>query len=121
MTFGCGGFGGNITSDNISPRHLLNIKRLAYEITPAVVSAASPQARLLASFRKLPRRRRAPRGLAAEPLARRIDEFLASRGYTAPAANGAGATRRRGRSPGATAGLSKSQPTSCARKTSVKL
>ena len=32
MTLGCGGYGGNITSDNISPRHLLNIKRLAYEI-----------------------------------------------------------------------------------------
>ncbi|MGH9175179.1 MAG: aldehyde dehydrogenase family protein, partial [Vicinamibacterales bacterium] len=31
MTLGCGGFGGNITSDNISPKHLLNIKRLAYE------------------------------------------------------------------------------------------
>src|SRR6185312_15111172 len=30
MTLGCGGWGGNITSDNISPRHLLNIKRLAY-------------------------------------------------------------------------------------------
>src|SRR3954463_238411 len=36
MTLGCGGFGGNITSDNISPRHLLNIKRLAYEIAPVV-------------------------------------------------------------------------------------
>ena len=36
MTLGCGGFGGNITSDNISPRHLLNIKRVAYEITPTV-------------------------------------------------------------------------------------
>ncbi len=32
MTLGCGGYGGNITSDNISPRHLLNIKRLAYEV-----------------------------------------------------------------------------------------
>jgi acetaldehyde dehydrogenase (acetylating) len=32
MTLGCGGYGGNITSDNISPRHLLNIKRVAYEI-----------------------------------------------------------------------------------------
>jgi acetaldehyde dehydrogenase (acetylating) len=31
LTLGCGGFGGNITSDNITPRHLLNIKRLAYE------------------------------------------------------------------------------------------
>src|SRR6266478_8934654 len=34
MTLGCGGYGGNITSDNISPKHLLNIKRLAYEVTP---------------------------------------------------------------------------------------
>jgi acetaldehyde dehydrogenase (acetylating) len=36
MTLGCGGWGGNITSDNISPRHLLNIKRLAYETRPAL-------------------------------------------------------------------------------------
>src|SRR5213593_1278121 len=36
MTLGCGGYGGNITSDNISPRHLLNIKRVAYEVTPIV-------------------------------------------------------------------------------------
>src|SRR5687767_944807 len=34
MTLGCGGWGGNITSDNISPKHLLNIKRLAYETSP---------------------------------------------------------------------------------------
>jgi hypothetical protein len=40
MTLGCGGYGGNITSDNISPRHLLNIKRLAYETSPAPASAA---------------------------------------------------------------------------------
>jgi acetaldehyde dehydrogenase (acetylating) len=39
MTLGCGGYGGNITSDNITPRHLLNIKRLAYEVRP--VNAAS--------------------------------------------------------------------------------
>ena len=47
MTLGCGGFGGNITSDNISPRHLLNIKRLAYELRPATANsppAASPAA-----------------------------------------------------------------------------
>src|SRR5258705_469407 len=41
MTLGCGGWGGNITSDNISPRHLLNIKRLAYELRPAVRSSAA--------------------------------------------------------------------------------
>ena len=38
MTLGCGGWGGNITSDNISPRHLLNLKRVAYGIRPAVAS-----------------------------------------------------------------------------------
>ena len=36
MTLGCGGHGGNITSDNLTPQHLLNIKRLAYETTPSV-------------------------------------------------------------------------------------
>nr|WP_275899639.1 aldehyde dehydrogenase family protein [Bacillus piscicola] len=32
MTLGCGSYGGNITGDNISARHLINIKRLAYGI-----------------------------------------------------------------------------------------
>ncbi len=31
MTLGCGSPGGNITSDNIGPRHLMNIKRVAWE------------------------------------------------------------------------------------------
>ena len=31
MTLGCGTPGGNITSDNITPLHLINIRRLAYE------------------------------------------------------------------------------------------
>lgn len=30
MTLGCGAISGNITSDNISPLHLVNIKRIAY-------------------------------------------------------------------------------------------
>ena len=89
MTLGCGGYGGNITSDNISPRHLLNIKRLAYEITPAAVrhqpasgaAAAAPAPGLPKAPAPPP-----PSGLAAETLARRIDQFLASRGYAAPRA-----------------------------------
>ena len=32
MTLGCGTFGGNITSDNVSAKHLINIKRMAYGI-----------------------------------------------------------------------------------------
>jgi len=34
MSLGCGTPGGNITTDNISPMNLLNIKRLAYERRP---------------------------------------------------------------------------------------
>ncbi|NOU99390.1 acetaldehyde dehydrogenase (acetylating) [Paenibacillus planticolens] len=32
MTLGCGTFGNNITSDNIGPQHLLNLKRVAFGI-----------------------------------------------------------------------------------------
>jgi acetaldehyde dehydrogenase (acetylating) len=47
MSLGCGAYAGNITSDNITPLHLINIKRLAYELprdrrpgaTPAAVPA----------------------------------------------------------------------------------
>jgi acetaldehyde dehydrogenase (acetylating) len=35
MTLGCGAYGGNITSDNITPLHLINVKRLAYELPEA--------------------------------------------------------------------------------------
>ena len=93
MTLGCGGYGGNITSDNISPRHLLNIKRLAYEIKPAVVR---PIAAIVFYRGSRPAVAEgsvveAPSGLAAESLARRIDQFLASRGYSAPAGRPAAA------------------------------
>jgi len=34
MTLGCGAPGGNITSDNIGPQHLMNIKRIAWSSRP---------------------------------------------------------------------------------------
>lgn len=34
MTLGCGSWGGNVTSDNISPLHLMDIKRIAFETRP---------------------------------------------------------------------------------------
>jgi len=73
MTLGCGGWGGNITSDNISPLHLINVKRLAYEIRPArpAEAAAGVTAGTPA------------RGPA--PLATRVDAFLGSRGFRAVA------------------------------------
>jgi len=32
MTLGCGAMAGNITSDNVGPHHLMNIKRLSYVV-----------------------------------------------------------------------------------------
>ena len=34
MTLGCGSWGGNVTSDNVSPLHLIDIKRVAFETKP---------------------------------------------------------------------------------------
>jgi acetaldehyde dehydrogenase (acetylating) len=96
MTLGCGGYGGNITSDNISPRHLLNIKRLAYEVTPIVSRWDRPgnssavkdvragtnmDPRRPYDLPSAPDRPPAPVGIEAAALSRRIDQFLSSRGF----------------------------------------
>jgi len=95
MTLGCGGYGGNITSDNISPRHLLNIKRLAYEVSPVVsrwdrigarsgdgaVSIPTPSPSGSGRLPSAPERPLPPVGISADSLSRRIDEFLGSRGF----------------------------------------
>lgn len=48
FTLGCGSFGGNIVSDNVTARHLINIKRMAYGIKevsiPKPSSASKPAA-----------------------------------------------------------------------------
>jgi acetaldehyde dehydrogenase (acetylating) len=99
MTLGCGGFGGNITSDNISPRHLLNIKRLAYGIreiggpdasiappAPPVLAPPTPQPTAASTVPGLPRAPAKPvaEPVSAEALSARIDQFLASRGVARP-------------------------------------
>ncbi len=94
MTLGCGGFGGNITSDNISPKHLLNIKRVAYELRPAMASPQVPRVPnvpegpgvLTSGAPALPKApaRPQPEAISADALTSRIDQFLATRGL-APA------------------------------------
>lgn len=81
MTLGCGGWGGNITSDNISPKHLLNIKRLAYEVRPAARSASKPsEARPEARLPQAPARVSSP-GISSQALSAKVDAFLSSRGF----------------------------------------
>jgi acetaldehyde dehydrogenase (acetylating) len=105
MTLGCGGYGGNITSDNISPRHLLNIKRLAYEVTPTVSrwdrpgnvrarAGASADSGLSYDLPSAPARSPAPVGIEAAALSRRIDQFLSSRGYLPTTETGIRSDRR---------------------------
>jgi acetaldehyde dehydrogenase (acetylating) len=104
MTLGCGGYGGNITSDNISPRHLLNIKRLAYEVTPVpnrferAKGDGSPYGTGDGSPYRTPPgagvpsapRRDPPSGISADVLSKQIDQFLVSRGYKPEASRIAG-------------------------------
>ena len=99
MTLGCGGYGGNITSDNISPRHLLNIKRLAYEISPAANrfergSAAGTAISLPAA----PPRPVEPVGVRADVLMQKIDQFLVARGFKSGSSEAIPCNLRRRRS-----------------------
>ncbi len=99
MTLGCGGYGGNITSDNISPRHLLNIKRVAYEIAPVVsrwdraggsesrTGMAADRPRRPDALPSAPAGAPTATGISADALSRRIDDFLGSRGFN-PRAGG---------------------------------
>src|SRR5262245_24674384 len=44
MTLGCGAVAGNITSDNVGPQHLINIKRIAYAVRKAEEAFETPAA-----------------------------------------------------------------------------
>ena len=92
MTLGCGSWGGNVTSDNISPLHLMDIKRVAFETRPvtstepvqATIAAPSPQGS--ASF--------IPAASASSPhnraaIAELVDKFLAARPASTPAPSAA--------------------------------
>jgi acetaldehyde dehydrogenase (acetylating) len=48
MTLGCGALGGNITSDNIGPHHLMNIKRIAWESRPVEHRTIPAELRMVA-------------------------------------------------------------------------
>jgi acetaldehyde dehydrogenase (acetylating) len=86
MTLGCGGWGGNITSDNISPLHLLNVKRLAYELRPLPGLAGTSPDAPHPTVPKIVRNASAVAapGIASGELTARVDAFLARRGYGEP-------------------------------------
>jgi len=44
MTLGCGTFGGNSTTDNVTYRHLLNVKRIAYHLDGSSAQSSAARA-----------------------------------------------------------------------------
>ena len=88
MTLGCGSWGGNVTSDNVSPLHLMDIKRVAFETRPV----ASKRPAVAAQPAVMPSQPNAPGRPAAvakqsgaapkvsrEEIAAIVDRFLANR------------------------------------------
>ena len=54
MTLGCGAIAGNITSDNVGPMHLVNIKRIAYHVRDAESAFESPEAKAYFAGQPIP-------------------------------------------------------------------
>ncbi len=88
MTLGCGAMAGNITSDNVGPQHLINIKRLAYVVRKPEEAFEMPL-----DYYAAPMARAAAAGVG--PIDRNtvvsaVERYLASRGIAVSAAPAAG-------------------------------
>lgn len=85
MTLGPGTWGGSSTSDNITPLHLVNVKRLAYETRPYTAVDAPGAAREDGRLTHTPGtsssagRPVTPPADPAEEIARAVEAFLAER------------------------------------------
>lgn len=82
MTLGCGSWGGNVTSDNVSPIHLMDIKRVAFETRSVSSSKIKAQGSNLGvrsfSESKKPKR---------EEIAAIVDKFLSQKLSESPRKN----------------------------------
>ena len=74
MTLGCGSWGGNVTSDNVSPIHLMDIKRVAFETKPVNKGFAIHEGKEGAAINSSPTRSRQP--ARREEIAAIVDKFL---------------------------------------------
>ena len=76
MTLGCGSWGGNVTSDNVSPIHLMDIKRVAFETKAVSGKPSALSSKTQASNVKFPVESQKPR--RAE-IAAIVDKFLSQK------------------------------------------
>jgi len=90
MTLGCGSWGGNVTSDNVSPWHLMDIKRVAFETraVPSKRPARSAQQPAASPLQPAPAGVAAAAGgaLSRDDIAQIVDRFLSQRQPSQPAA-----------------------------------
>jgi len=83
MTLGCGSWGGNVTSDNVSPIHLMDVKRVAFETKPINKAAAKPP--VSSSAAPLPSvEKPAKKSVRREDIAAMVDRFLSQKLAEAP-------------------------------------
>ena len=88
MTLGCGSWGGNVTSDNVSPLHLMDIKRVAFETRP--VKSARPAVGVQPAVSATQPARTNEPAIAGGKIDRQeiaaiVDRFLAGKRVDAPA------------------------------------
>ncbi len=94
MTLGCGSWGGNVTSDNISPLHLMDIKRVAFETRPVTIPGEtihgqSPLTLSPYQAQRVSTGNKKSQGIEASAIAALVDGFLSmrqSRSSSTPAA-----------------------------------
>ena len=88
MTLGCGSWGGNVTSDNVSPLHLMDIKRVAFETRPVKSARPAVGVQAVASAPQTSATAPAVAGgkIDRQEIAAIVDRFLAGKRVDAPTA-----------------------------------
>jgi len=80
MTLGCGSWGGNVTSDNVSPIHLMDIKRVAFETKPVNAQAQSSTFKPQSPSQPVPQAATVNRQtVKREDIAAIVDKFLSQK------------------------------------------
>ncbi len=84
MTLGCGSWGGNVTSDNVSPHHLMDIKRVAFE-TKAVNGTKNSASQFSRSVGAEPKvNSPGSRQITRSEIAAIVDSFLSTKVMETP-------------------------------------
>lgn len=85
MTLGCGSWGGNVTTDNIGPQHLINVKRLAYKVREAAEALPLPPYPVAAAAQApaVPLAAAPSPGIDRAAIVAAVEEYLRQRGLRA--------------------------------------